>query len=55
MPDKYTLVYAVELTSGELIWEYALGGPVTGSVAVAGGLVFVPCEDGFLYALGPVR
>jgi outer membrane protein assembly factor BamB len=47
-------VYAVNATSGALVWsfepspaEYILGSPV-----VADGLVFVPSDNGHVYALG---
>ncbi len=47
-------VYAVNATSGAPVWsfepvpaEYILGSPV-----VADGLVFVPSDNGHLYALG---
>ncbi len=31
----------------------AFGAPITAPVAVADGRVYVPCEDGYLYVLGP--
>lgn len=36
----------VELATG-------FGAPITASVAVADGRIFVPCEDGYLYIFGP--
>ncbi len=36
-------------------WSFAtaFGAPITAPVAVADGRVYVPCEDGYLYVLGP--
>jgi outer membrane protein assembly factor BamB len=36
-------------------WSFAtaFGAPITAPVAVAGERVYVPCEDGYLYVLGP--
>ena len=35
--------------------EFTLGGSMSGTIAVGEALMFVPCEDGSLYALGPKR
>ncbi|HXG12754.1 MAG TPA: PQQ-binding-like beta-propeller repeat protein, partial [Gemmataceae bacterium] len=47
-------LYVVPLAGGE-VWSFAtaFGAPITAPVAVAGGRVYVPCEDGYLYVLGP--
>jgi outer membrane protein assembly factor BamB len=48
-------LYVVPLAGGEP-WSFAtaFGAAITAPVAVAGGRVYVPCEDGYLYVLGPV-
>jgi outer membrane protein assembly factor BamB len=47
-------LYVVPLAGGE-IWSFAtaFGAPITAPVAVSGGRIYVPCEDGYLYVLGP--
>jgi outer membrane protein assembly factor BamB len=47
-------LYVVPLDGGKP-WSFAtaFGAPITAPVAVAGGRVYVPCEDGYLYVLGP--
>jgi outer membrane protein assembly factor BamB len=47
-------LYVVPLAGGKP-WAFAtaFGAPITASVAVAGGRIYVPCEDGYLYVLGP--
>jgi outer membrane protein assembly factor BamB len=47
-------LYVVPLAGGEP-WSFAtaFGAPITAPVAVADGRVYVPCEDGYLYVLGP--
>jgi len=47
-------LYVVPLAGGEP-WAFAtaFGAPITAPVAVADGRVYVPCEDGYLYVLGP--
>jgi polyvinyl alcohol dehydrogenase (cytochrome) len=37
-----SLVRALDASTGKLVWQTKVGGPVNGSVAVAGGRVFVP-------------
>jgi outer membrane protein assembly factor BamB len=46
-------LYVVPLSGGES-WSFAtaFGAPITAPVALAGGRVYVPCEDGYLYVLG---
>lgn len=41
--------------AGGTPWSFAtaFGAPITAPVAVAGGRVYVPCEDGYLYVLSP--
>jgi len=50
-------VYVVPLAVGEVgdTWSFAtaFGSPITALVPVAGGRIFVPCEDGYLYVLSP--
>jgi outer membrane protein assembly factor BamB len=47
-------VYFVHLTNGEVAtFATAFGAPISASVAIADGHVFVTCEDGYLYVLGP--
>jgi outer membrane protein assembly factor BamB len=47
-------LYVVPLAGGEP-WAFAtaFGAPITAPVAVAGGRIYVPCEDGYLYVLAP--
>jgi outer membrane protein assembly factor BamB len=40
------------LADGRERWSYEIGEPVASSPAVAGGMVFVGCDDGGLYAFG---
>ena len=47
-------LYIVPLAGGEpLAFSTAFGAPITAPVAVANGRIYVPCEDGYLYVLGP--
>jgi outer membrane protein assembly factor BamB len=47
-------LYVVSLAGGEP-WSFAtaFGAPITAPVAVVDGRVYMPCEDGYLYVLGP--
>lgn len=47
-------LYVVPLAGGEP-WSFgtAFGAAITAPVAVAQGRIYVPCEDGYLYVLGP--
>lgn len=47
-------LYVVPLAGGEK-WSFAtaFGSPITAPVAIADGRIYVPCEDGYLYVLGP--
>jgi outer membrane protein assembly factor BamB len=44
-------VYALDLTTGAILWQGETGGPVIGSVAVDSGVAYVVSDDGRLYAL----
>jgi outer membrane protein assembly factor BamB len=47
-------LYVVPLAGGDAVtFATAFGAPITASVAIAGGRCYVPCEDGYLYVLGP--
>lgn len=47
-------LYIVPLAGGEpATFATAFGSPISAPVAISGGRVFVPCEDGYLYVLGP--
>ena len=43
----------IRLSDGEEVWSYENGQPVTSSPAVAGGMVVVGSDDGYVYAFGP--
>ena len=47
-------LYVVPLAGGEA-WSFptAFGAPITAPVAVVDGKLYVSCEDGYLYVLGP--
>src|SRR5262249_43540625 len=47
-------LYVVPLAGGEP-WAFAtaFGAPITAPVAVSAGRIYVACEDGYLYVLGP--
>jgi outer membrane protein assembly factor BamB len=45
-------VYALEASTGALLWSYATGGMVESSPAVANGVVYVGSDDGNVYAFG---
>ena len=47
-------LYLVPLDGGEVSsFATALGAPITAPVAVSDGRIYVACEDGYLYILGP--
>jgi len=47
-------VYVVPLAGGEASsFSTAFGSPITAPVAVDNGRIYAPCEDGYLYILGP--
>jgi outer membrane protein assembly factor BamB len=41
----------VDAGSGQLIWKYKTGGPITSSPAVLEGIVYIGSFDHTLYAL----
>ena len=43
-------LHIVRLSNGKGLWRYTLGQPITGSPAVAGGLIVIGCTDGTVYA-----
>ena len=46
-------LYVVRISGGETqVLATAFGSPISASVAVADGRIFVPCEDGYLYVYG---
>lgn len=47
-------LYVVPLAGGET-WSFAtaFSAPITAPVTVSSGRIYVPCEDGYLYVLGP--
>jgi outer membrane protein assembly factor BamB len=46
-------LYVVPLAGGKpRSFATAFGAPITAPVAVAGGRIYAPCEDGYLYVLG---
>ena len=45
-------VYALNASTGALLWKYATGSVVTSSPAVANGVVYVGSDDNNLYAFG---
>jgi len=48
--DDYN-VYALNATTGALVWKYATLGPVNSSPRIANGVVYVASEDEHFYAL----
>ena len=44
-------VYAVNVSTGALIWSFATGGPVVSSPAISFNAVYVGSVDGKVYAL----
>jgi hypothetical protein len=47
-------VYALNATTGALVWNFTTGWEVFSSPAIASGVVYVGSEDGNVYALGAV-
>ena len=45
-------VYALNVTTGALLWSYQTGNVVFSSPAVANGVVYVGSDDGNVYAFG---
>jgi outer membrane protein assembly factor BamB len=48
-------LYVVPLDDGPVVWSFptAFGKAISAPAAVCDGRVYVGCEDGYLYALGP--
>jgi outer membrane protein assembly factor BamB len=44
-------VYALNATSGTLVWKHRTGGHIESGPAIAAGAVYVGSDDGRLYAL----
>ncbi len=52
--DLNGTLFVVPLAGGETFtFRTAFGSPITAPVAVENGRIYVPCEDGYLYVLGP--
>ncbi len=49
--DSDGVVRALSLKDGRELWRFCTGGPVFTSPAFSAGLLFVPCADGWVYAL----
>lgn len=47
-------VICYDRASGDTVWTYQTGGSVTSTPAVAGGMMYVTSQDGYLYAFGNV-
>jgi glucose dehydrogenase len=45
-------VYALNASTGALLWSYTTGSYVDSSPTVANGVVYVGSEDGNIYAFG---
>jgi outer membrane protein assembly factor BamB len=45
-------LYCVELADGKERWNYEIGSPITGSPAVANGVIVIGAQDGNLYCFG---
>jgi outer membrane protein assembly factor BamB len=43
-------VYALNASTGALLWQYTTGGAVESSPAVANGVVYTGSDDGSVYA-----
>ena len=43
-------LYAINLSSGQVDWEFVTGGPVLSSPTVAAGKLFAASSDGLVYA-----
>ena len=44
-------LYALDASTGDLLWRYETGGDVDSSPAVSGGVVYVGSDDDHLYAI----
>ena len=45
-------MYAADAASGEKVWEFEVGAPVTASPAIAGGRLVIGAQDGRVYCFG---
>ena len=50
-----TYVYALDPSTGGLLWRYATGSVVHSSPAVVDDVVYVGSEDGYVYAMSAGR
>lgn len=48
-------VYALNATTGSIIWSFSTGGAVDSSPAIASGVVYVGSDDGNVYAFGQTQ
>jgi len=44
-------VYCLKAGSGKLLWQVKVDGPVSFQPAVAQGMVYISCDNGFLYGI----
>jgi outer membrane protein assembly factor BamB len=44
-------VYALDVATGELLWDYNVDGSLVSMPSVNSNSVYFACDDGFLYAL----
>lgn len=47
-------LYVLDLTNGSVLHKYQAGGKLSASPAIANGLVYVGCQDHYLYAFNAV-
>ncbi|MCI0817195.1 MAG: PQQ-binding-like beta-propeller repeat protein [Chloroflexi bacterium] len=47
------IVYALDATTGDCVWDFETDGPIIGGLVLANGLLISPSSDGNLYALDP--
>ena len=45
-------LYCVEVADGKERWNYEIGAKISGSPAVAGGVIVIGAEDGNVYCFG---
>jgi outer membrane protein assembly factor BamB len=49
------MLYLVDTTSGEVVWQFEAGGRFTASPAVVDGKIVLGNGDGALYCFGPAK
>ena len=49
--STYNPLFALDASTGDLLWRYETGGSVVSSPAVSGGVVYVGSRDDYLFAL----